>query len=114
MLSPKTSAPELARLPPPQQFCRSCGSKELERGEAVGTIQWFNCRVCAPMWTQPTKRALLRLKALSQTTFLILFKSEQPETAELIRIRASHTNPWVPVPLERVPFLSNHQRRGSS
>jgi hypothetical protein len=56
MPSPKTSAPQPASLPPPRQFCRSCGSKHLEMGEAVGTIQWFNCQACGYMWTQPTRK----------------------------------------------------------
>src|SRR4029453_5174522 len=51
-----TSFNRPARLPPPQQFCRSCGSTDLEGGEAVGMIQWFNCRACGQMWPQPTKR----------------------------------------------------------
>jgi Domain of unknown function (DUF4349) len=60
MLSPKPSAPRPARLRPPQQFCRSCGSQDLERGEAVGTIRWFNCRACGHMWTQSTSEILVR------------------------------------------------------
>jgi transposase-like protein len=55
MLS-KTSPLQPARLPPPQQCCRSCGSEDLEGGEAVGTIQWFNCRACGHMWTQQIKK----------------------------------------------------------
>ena len=51
----KTSALEPAYLRPSQQCCRSCGSRDLEVGAAAGTIQWFNCRACGHMWTEPTK-----------------------------------------------------------